>query len=355
MPVLPLPAPHVDDVAMPSPPTQRAKGGVPIAVVVAIVAGLVLVGGALLFLLKPSAPPMTGQPRLDAQGNQILHLQCENCPDGTVVELDTRKATFKAKEADLPLAKSLEVGENNLILKVDRPGNGRDEEVKLPVPLGFYVRADLADITAKPPVVTVRVAAAPGTIVAVDGKPLALDASGKGAYALDVTSDTEGATDDVRVIDKKIPYTVTISGAPAQSGTVSARIAVVPLPSRRAGRTRRMVETSSLTIAGQASAGAAVTIDGKPAGGLQADGSFAETRPAPAIGQSPTTIEVRAVAAGRAPRTVRFDVKRVQSLAAEAKAAETQARATYDEIAADIASKVGAPAVLAAGRSWKRA
>ncbi len=347
--VLPAPAPFVDDVAMPAAPARREKSGVPIAVVVGIVAGLVLVGGLLILLLRPGAPPITGQPHLDAQGNVLLHLQCENCADGTVVALDTGKATFKAKEAELPLTKPLEVGENNLVLKLDRPGTGRDEEVKLPVPLGFYVRADLADIAAKTPTITVRVAAAPGSTVSVDGKPLALDAAGKGAYALDVTSDTEGATEDVRIIDKKIPYVVTLvssggslKGAPAQSGTVNARIAVVPLridePSAHA-----VTEAGSFTIAGQTAAGSTVTLDGQPVA-AQPDGSFAETH---AATPGDTAIEIRATAPGRAPRTAHLTVKKVPSLAAEAKAVEQTPLATYDEIAPDVASKAGQRAVLA--------
>ncbi len=342
IPVLPAPAPYYDDVAQPAAPARVDKRGVPIAVVVAIVAGLVLVGGVLIFLLKPGAPPITGQPRLDAQGNQVLHLVCENCADGTTITLDTTKATFKTKEADLPLAKPLEVGENNLLLKVDRPGTGRDEEVKLSVPLGFYVRADLSSIGAKPPVITVLVAATPGTTVTVDGKPLALDAAGKGAYALDVTSDTEGPTSDVRIIDKKIPYVVTPKGSAPQSGTVSARIAAVALrldePSLHA-----VVDTGGFTLAGQTVAGATLSIDGQPAA-VEADGSFAIARP---TSPGDTAVEIRAAAPGRAPRTVHLTVKKVTSLAAEAKAEEATPLLTYDQIAPDIASKVGQRAVVA--------
>lgn len=340
--VLPAPAPFVDDVAMPAAPVRREKAGVPLAAVVAIVAGLLVIGGLLILFLKPGAPPITGQPRLDAQGNEVLHLTCENCADGTTVALDTSKATFKSKEADLPLAKPLEVGENDLLLKVDRPGAGRDEEVKLPVPLGFYVRADLANIAAKPPSITVRVAAAPGSTVTVDGKPLALDASGKGAYALDVTADTEGAAEDIRVIDKKIPYAVTLKGAAAQSGTVSARIAIVPLridePSAHA-----VVETGSFVVAGQTAPGSTLTIDGQPVS-VQADGAFAEPRTA---SPGDTAVEVRSVAQGRAPRTAHLTVKKVQSLAAEAKALEATPLATYDDVAPDIASKIGQRIALA--------
>ena len=212
-PVLPAPAPFVDDVPLPQAPSRAPKKGVPVTVVAGIVGALVLVGGAVIFLLAHGATPLVAQPRLDAQGNEVLHLQCEDCPDGTVATLDTANATFKAKEADLPLPKPLDVGDNKLVVKIDRPNAGRDEEVSLVVPLAFNIRADLADIAAKPSVITVRVAAAPGTDVSVDGKPLALDATGKGAYAVDVSADTEGATEDVRVIDRKIPYVVTMKGA----------------------------------------------------------------------------------------------------------------------------------------------
>ena len=345
-PVLPAPAPYVDDVAAARGARVGAtKGGVPIAVVVALIAGLVLVGGTIIFVLKPAPKPMSAQPRLDPQGNEVLHLKCEDCADGTVVTLETSKATFKAKEAELPLTKPLEVGENNLRLKIDRPGSGRDEEVKLVVPLGFFIRPDLADIGAKPPVITVRVAAAPGTEVKVDGKQLALDASGKGSYAVDVSSDTEGPTEELRVIDRKIPYTVTMKGDKTpQAGVVSARIAVLPLridaPSAHA-----VIDTASFAIAGQTVAGGTVAIDGQPAP-TQPDGSYADTRTAtPAGGE--TSLEVRATVQGRAPRTVHVTVKRVASLDVEAKAAELTPLVTYDQIAPDVTSKVGAHAVIA--------
>jgi hypothetical protein len=303
----------------------------------------VLVGGGAIALLARGSSPLVAQPRLDAQGNEVLHLACENCPDGTVASLDTGKAEFKAKEADLPLTKSLDVGDNKLTVKIDRPGSGRDEDVNLVVPVAFRIRADLGDIGAKPPVITVRVGAVPGTDISVDGKPLALDGSGKAAYAVDVSSDTEGATEDVRVIDRKIPYVVTLKGSKPESGTVNARIAVVPLR-LDAPSVHAVIDKGSFTIAGQTVAGGAVTIDDKAAP-TQPDGSFADTRDAPA--GSSLSLELRATAQGRAPRTVHVTVKRVTSLDAEAKDAEKTPLVTYDQIAPDIASKVGQRAVIA--------
>jgi hypothetical protein len=270
MAYLPPPAPYVDDVPMPAAPPVRSRSGVPLTLVAAVVSGLVLlVGGAVLFLYR-SAPPLTAKPQLDAQDNEVLHLQCESCADGTTVTLDGAKATFRANQTDLALAVPLKVGNNDVALTLDRPGAGRDEQVKLVVPLAFRIRADLSQIDAKPPTILVRVAAAPGSDVTVDKKPLTLDSSGTGSYAIDVSADTDGPTEDVRLIDRRIDYTITApahaaaKGVAPSSGQVTARVAVVPLRVDAPGA-HAIVDGASFTIAGQTLAGGTVSVDGQPA------------------------------------------------------------------------------------------
>jgi hypothetical protein len=351
MAVLPPPAPYVDDVPMPAAPPVRSRSGVPLTLVAAIVSGLVLLVGAAVLLLYRSAPPLTAKPQLDAQDNEVLHLQCESCADGTTVTLDGAKATFRANQTDLALAIPLKVGNNDIALTLDRPGAGRDEQVKLVVPLAFRIRADLSQIDAKPPTILVRVAAAPGSDVTVDKKPLTLDSSGTGSYAIDVSADTDGPTEDVRLIDRRIDYTIAppASGGAAKSvapssGQVTARVAVVPLrvdaPSAHA-----IVDVASFTVAGQTLAGGTVTVDGQPAT-VQPDGTFVATH---AATTDPASIEIRASAPTHAPRSAHVTVKRATSFEAEAKAAEQAAPPplTYDQIAPDIASKVGQRAVIA--------
>jgi hypothetical protein len=344
-PVIPAPAPPEEE-PLPEAPARREAKGFPIGMVAAGIGGLVLVGGIAIALLVRSAPPIQAQPRLDAQNNEVLHLTCDNCPDGTEASLDNQKATFKAGQADLALAKPLDVGENKLAVAIKRKGVGRDETVTLVVPVAFHIRADLTDIGAKPPVIQVRVAAAPGTEVTVDKKPLALDASGKGAYAVDVSADTEGPNPEVGLIDRKIPYTVTLKGGKPESGLVSARIAVVPLrvdtPSAHA-----VVEGATFPLAGQAAPGSTVTIDGA-AVDVSADGSFAMTEAASPTVPGDASFELRASAQGRAPRTVHLTVKHVKSLDAEAKAVEAAGGLlAYDALAADIAGSVGKGTVIA--------
>src|SRR5207247_5758659 len=134
-PILPMPAPFVDDEPVPSIPRRRQKRGVPLGVVAGIIGGIVLVGGIVIAILYRGAPPISAQPGLGAQGNEELHLRCDNCKDGTVAELNGAKTTFHAGEADLALTKSLEVGDNPLTLHIDRPGVGRDEAINLVVPV----------------------------------------------------------------------------------------------------------------------------------------------------------------------------------------------------------------------------
>ena len=98
--VVPAPAPYVDDVKSPTAPPERAKGGVPMTIVAVLIGAIILLAGVAIALFYRSAPPMTAKPLLDAQGNEVLHLQCENCPDGTTAALEGAKASFKATTAE---------------------------------------------------------------------------------------------------------------------------------------------------------------------------------------------------------------------------------------------------------------
>ncbi len=342
-PVVAMPPPLVDDDPVPEPPRRRTKRGVPLGVVAAIVGGLVLVGGATIALLYRGTKPMTAQPQVDAQGKEELLLRCVDCKDGTVADLDGAKAVFAAGEARLALAKPLDVGENVLAVSIDRPGVGRDETVRLRVPVAFRVRADLADIGARPPVITVRVGATPGSDVTVDGRPLALDTTGRGAYALDVSADTEGPADDLRVIDRKIPYAVTSKGAPPETGVVAARVAVAPLHLDSPG-SHAVIDGPTFMVAGRTQPGGSVTLNDQPTP-TAADGSFAQVLEAKAPGD--LDVAIRASAPSRAPRVVHVVVKRVASLEAEARALDASPQLGYDALAADIASRVGQRIVVA--------
>ncbi len=339
--IAPMPPPLVDDEPLPPPPIVPRRRGAPLAIVASVVAVLALAAGITLAVIWKKKP-LEAQPRVDAQGKEELHLRCEGCPDGTVVGLDGAQAPFKGGEADLPLVNPLKVGDNSLKLHLDRPNLGRDETVTLVVPVLYRVRADLSEIGAAHPAINVRVEALPGSDVQVDGKPVALDANGNGAYALDVAGDTEGPADEKRTIDRTVPYVVTPKGGQAQRGTVTARVDVVPLHLDAPG-SRPVIEASTFHLAGKTLRGASLTANGRPVS-LDADGSFAEPFDAPALGDLP--VELRASAPSMAPRTAHLVVKRVEHLAEEAKAREQTKPLGYDAIAADIASASGRDTIV---------
>jgi hypothetical protein len=283
-----------------------------------------------------SAPPLTAKPELDGEGKEVLHLRCDACADGTKASFNGASATFTAHDALLALKLPLHVGDNAIELHLDRPGIGRDETVKLTVPVQFRIYPDLTTIGAARPAISVRVEALPGTDVQVDAKPIALDASGVGVYAIDLASDTDGPADEKR-IHKEVPYVVTPKGGTPQKGSVTAEVAVLPLrvdtPSFHA-----VVDAPSFVVAGRAYKASTVTVNGQPAA-VSADGFFEATIPSASPGD--VAVEVRTTAPSLVPRAVRFSVKRVDKLDAEAKTLEAANPPGYDATIADLASHVG--------------
>ena len=341
--VLPAPAPIAD---MPAPPPPRIvrKGGVPLVAVALAAGALVVVGGAAIAFLWHGAPPISALPRVTPEGTDALHLTCDvaSCKDGTVATVDGASATFKSGAADLPLAQALHVGQNALSLHVDRPGMGRDEVIALSVPVAYRVRADIGAMNGPHPSVLIHVEAVAGSEVRVADKSVTLDASGVGTYAIDESAATEGPADESRVISLDVPYTVASAGHAPEAGTVSARVAVAPLRVDAPGA-RAVVEGDQILLAGRAAKGATVTVDGAAAT-VAADGTFEKSVSLSAPGE--ISVEVRSGTATLAPRTVHIALKRVASLADEAKVFEKQATLGYDAALANLGSDAGRPIVV---------
>jgi hypothetical protein len=338
--ILPMPAPLVDE-PIPEPPSRVPKHGFPIAAVVGgIAAALVVLVIVFLFFAK-SAPPIVGQPRLDAQGHDLLHLTCDNCPDGTTAAIDGMTGTFQNHEADVPLTKVLSVGENPLAITIDRPGVGRDETIKITVPVAFRIRPDLAELAHpapdKPPSLTIRVTTLPDATVVVDDKRVALDASGQGEMVLALGSDTLGASDEVKTIARKVKYTVTRAGSEPDTGEIALRLGVVPVHLDAPGA-HAVIDASHFLVAGQTTPGATVLINGNTTK-VEANGAFAANVDAPNVGELPVTVS--SYLANSAPRAATLTVRRVANLEAEAKAASQGVSLGYDVIAANIAGNAG--------------
>jgi hypothetical protein len=356
LPVQYVPPPDpLQEMPAPLPPRiVRSKGGLPLALVGLVTAGLVVVGGAAIAILWKSAPPIAAQPHSTPEGKDILHLTCDarSCRDGTVVTLDGAKATFASGAADLPLTQPLRVGDNTLPLIVDRPGMGRDETLKLVVPVAYRVRPDVTTMAGAHPSITIRVQARPGTDVRIDDKVVALDANGSGAYAVDESAATEGPADESRVVSADVPYVVVQKSGVRDQGLASARVAVAPLRVDAPGM-RAVVDDGRVLIAGRAAKGSTVTVDGVAAS-VGADGSFEATVAVDAPGDH--AIEVRASTASLMPRTVHPVITRVANLADAARQFEQEHPIGYDAVMSDLAGSTGRTIVVTGevveARSW---
>jgi len=337
-PLVPPPAPLVVE-PLPEAPQLPKKKGVPAIAVVGIVFVLVaLIGtGAALVILRSGAP-LTAQPQLDETGKESLKIGCDSCPDGTTIALGASTSTVEGGTTLLPLPAPLSIGDNDLEMKIDRPPPGRDELVKVHVPVAYRVKADLATLTTAPAAITVRVEALPGTEVTVDERPVALDDSGKGSQTIDVTSEVEGPSDDQKAIDKKIPFTIKAKGAAApESGNLVVRTGVAPLHIDAPGL-ELYTDRSTGNVSGQVKPGGTLTIDGQSVT-VDADGRFAVRVELPADGEK--TLTIVANAPPLAPRTVRSKLVRVASLEAAAKTLEAKSPLRFDAYGADPKSRIG--------------
>jgi hypothetical protein len=323
----------------PAPARLVRRTGVPLAVVALVAGGLVLGGGLGLMWLSRDRPTITAQLRTTPEGSDVLGLHCDpsSCKNGTIVDVDGARAAFADGRADLTLLRALHVGDNPLSLRIDRPGFGRDDVVHLVVPLTYRVRTDLSGLARPDPQVAIHVEAIPGSDVVINGMALALSAVGTGVYSVDETEATEGPADESRVVTVQIPYSVAPRGRPREIGSVSARFSIAPLRIDIPG-THGIVDRDHILLAGRAARGATVTIDGDPVS-VEPDGSFEGTVSLPAVGER--ALSVRAGTALLVARTVRVNVKRVASLAQEAKAFERLKPLTYDEAIASPTDNVG--------------
>lgn len=343
--IVPPPEP-LSEIPAPLPPKEVPKRGIPLATVALVLGVLVLVSGITVVLVLRGSAPITAGARSSSEGKDVLLLHCDprSCRDGTTASVDGVQATFASGEAEVTLPEPLHVGNNPLSLRIDRPGIGRDEVVSVIVPVAYRIRADVSTMDDAQSRIVVHVEALPDSAVTIDGKHVALEPSGVGELAIDESSATHGPADESRVVAVDVGYTIQPPGAgtlPAK-GTVSARVSVAPLRVDVPGE-HAVFENDRFILAGRAAKGASVTIDGA-AVQVNADGSFESTVPLPTSGER--AIEVRGRTAVLAPRTIDIHVKRVGSLAAEAKDFEHQRTLGYDAAMTDLAAAIGQPMVV---------
>ncbi|MCU0657944.1 MAG: zinc ribbon domain-containing protein [Polyangiaceae bacterium] len=320
-------------VQKPLPPIHRRPGfylllGAPV---------VLAAGVAALWMMKRPAP-VTAEARLDSEGNDLLHITCASCPDGTLLSLPgAAPVKVQGNQADLRLPARLKVGNNPLELAIDRPEHGRDEAVQLSVPVAYRLTPELGSLQDTPATIRVAVEAVVGASVSVQGQKVPLDASGRGVARVEVQAELLAMPLSQKVFRREIPYTITTREGKPEEGKLGVQMGVVPLTLESPG-SNLVTDQATFLMAGYTQKGAGLTVSGA-AVVVGPDGEFRQHLKIPGLGLA--EVPLRVTAAGMAPRLVSLKVKLVQSLQAEARSQEGAGKPGYDEVQGKLASAAG--------------
>ncbi len=340
--LVPEPKPFVEE-PLPSRPliVEKKKGGVSLALGLGIAAVVVLLLGVGIFFVARGSAPLKASAGVDDSGHDVLMVRCEGCPDGTVIKDGPSSATISKGAARLALATPLRVGNNDIALHVDRPGVGRDEEVKLVVPVSYRLRADAAPVEQWPPKFVFRAEAAKGVRIEVDGAPIVVDDQGVGTSDLPLGALAEGSSDAVSVFEKVVPYKVVLVGGAEEKGTLTLRTRVLPLK-LDTPRPDAWTFGSTVSVAGQAAPTAKVFINGAAAK-VDDRGVFDVQVP---VGDG--TFEVRTERKDAAARGTKVAIRKMSpgERAAAQKDFESKATLKYADYAKDVTPHIGKKVVV---------
>ncbi len=331
----PAPSPVVWQSAPPpgalnaGPPSPRRPGPQRIS----LTATLAIVGSAMLLVMAVVAYFMlrghgsvTARASLDGRGNEQLELSCTECPDGTKTWIDTAPASFQAGKATLQLQAPLKVGENPIVLVLERPGRSR-EEIALSLPIEFRVRSSTDELAQESPKVSVVASALAGTKLEVDGKLVPPDPNGVVRFDYEVTNDVSGPEASVTTLERVVPYKAVSTSGTTQNGQVQIRIGVTPLIVDAPGASI-VLGDKEVVIAGRTAPGAVLKV-GAQTITLDAEGRFVSKQ---SLANGENSFTVRSTLKDLAPRLVKVNVRRSDNLEREAALARSMTQTSYIEV-----------------------
>ena len=302
---------------------------------------MLLVMAVVAFFMLRGHGSVTARAGLDGKGNEVLDLSCSECPNGTKVWIDSAPVTFQGGKAALKLKVPLEVGENPIVLVLERPGRSR-EEIALSLPIEYRVRSSTDELAQDAPKLSVLASVLPGTKLEIDGKPVTPDAKGGARFDYEVTTDLTGPEASVKVLERNVPYKATSESGATQSGQVEIRIGITPLIVDAPG-TSIVVSEKELVIAGRTAAGATLKI-GSQAVNLDPEGRFVSKQP---LVSGDNSFTVRSTLKDHAPRLIQVRARRSDDLKRDAALARSMAQTSFPEVMRDQDAAIGRSLALA--------
>jgi len=322
----PLTSSAAPSVSLFEPSPKARRRGLGVAALAIAGSAILLAAAVLAFFLVKGRGSVTAKAGLDETGHDLLELACAECPDGTKAWTDSAQATFQAGRAKLKLTAPLKVGENPLVVGIERPSRRR-EEIALSIPIEYRVRGTTDELAQASPKISVLASALPGTSLVVDGKAVTPDPNGAVRFDFDVERELTGPEAAVKTLERRVPYNVTPPGGISQKGEVQIRIGITPLVLDAPGALI-VVGKKEIVIAGRTAPGSILKI-GNDEVPLDGAGRFAK-RHALASGENPFV--VRSTLRDHAPRLLTLMVRRSDNLPREAALARSMAQATYPEV-----------------------
>lgn len=252
---------------------------------------------------------------------EALEVSVPDAAPGAKVRFLGVEQDLRGGVAQFPLAAdALALGDNELAIGLVRGGEVESAQVRLHV--AYRARVDATALSREPPALDVVIEALPGSKVTLDGKPLPLDARGRGvrSYPIGAQSGSKLAFEARYRIEPQ-------EGAPTE-GTLKASLPVTSVQIDRPGPNVTS-DQASIEVAGEVETGAEITIDGQR---VKVNGNrFLHRVKLPTTGQY--TVRVLARSAGKAPRSLELSVTRVADLELAAAGFEADPALTYARIA----------------------
>lgn len=325
--------------ATPSPSRSTAQGRLAWLFGIAAVIMVLVVAGATY--LWWTAVHLTVQVTSNESGAEQLLLTCSNCPDGTVASLDSTSTHFKQSRATIELKQKLAVGINRLTLKFSRPNRASSETVSVTVPVDFRVTTSLAELTADPPAVSIRLESAPNTRFVLEGTPYQVGTSGALNVPIDVSRSLTGASPVVVPFEQRFAYEIVRDGTTTR-GALVVRTGITALEVLTPGA-MHITQNATFTLTGRTTPHAKLTANGH-AIPIAADGSFRQEMALSAPGS--TKLLVRAQESQLAPRMVEVSLERVTNLKQRANELAQPLASDFDAVMATATDKTDTLAAL---------
>jgi hypothetical protein len=301
---------------------------------IATIAGSVLLVAGALWLLRGKAPVVEARVIPGSSGDALEI----SLPPGTTaskVGFADKLVPVAEGHARFDLAEgTLHLGHNDLSVRVIDAA-GEATETLLALEVDYRARFDLSGLAGDKPAAALVIETLPGSSVLVEGKPMSLDAKGRGTHVIAVAE--SGA--DAQPLS--VRYHVEPAGRPAVDAELKALLpaAVVTLESPLDGL---MTDADHVIVRGSAAAATSVSVNGQEA--PVEGGHFRVRMSLTAAGEHP--IDVVARAAGRAPRALSIRIERVASLAEAAASFETDPSVNYTTLRTDAQALTGKQAAF---------